>query len=87
MNGNLLTKRSNCTETKQKTLEELDFVFAVPTMTFAKYQLTEALPYWFKRWILFQRNATLRPLYKEERYKRASVKQVQHEEDAGKLSE
>jgi len=50
-------------ETKQKTLEELDYVFAVPTGKFAKYQLTEALPYWFKRWVLFRKNTELKPLY------------------------
>lgn len=31
-------------ETKQRTLEELDYVFAVPTRTFMKYQLTKTLP-------------------------------------------
>ncbi|KAK1987866.1 hypothetical protein LZ30DRAFT_579312 [Colletotrichum cereale] len=51
-------------ETKQRTLEELDYVFAVPTRVFMKYQLTKALPYWFKRWVLFRRDATLEPLYK-----------------------
>ncbi|OHW91474.1 hexose transporter protein [Colletotrichum incanum] len=51
-------------ETKQRTLEELDYVFAVPTRIFMKYQLTKALPYWFKRWVLFRRDATLEPLYK-----------------------
>lgn len=51
-------------ETKQRTLEELDYVFAVPTRTHAKYQLTQALPYFFKRWVLWQKNATLEPLYK-----------------------
>ena len=56
------------TETKQKTLEELDYVFAVPTSKFAKYQLTEAAPWWVKRYVLFQKSATLRPLYKEEHY-------------------
>jgi sugar porter (SP) family MFS transporter len=54
------------TETKQKTLEELDYVFAVPTSKFAKYQLTQAAPWWVKRYVLFQRSATLRPLYQEE---------------------
>jgi hypothetical protein len=38
-------------------------VFAVPTSKFAKYQLTEALPWWFQRYILFRKNAELRPLY------------------------
>ena len=50
-------------ETKQRTLEELDYVFVVPTRTHAKYQLTKALPYFFKRWILLQKNASLEPLY------------------------
>ena len=54
-------------ETMQRTLEELDWVFAVPTRTFAKYQLTVALPWWFKRYILFQRNATKKPLYHFEK--------------------
>ncbi len=50
-------------ETKQRTLEELDYVFAVPTRTHAKYQLTKALPYFVKRWVFFQKSATLVPLY------------------------
>lgn len=50
-------------ETKQRTLEELDYVFALPTSRFAKYQLTKALPWFFKRWVLFQRDAKLEPLY------------------------
>ena len=51
-------------ETKQRTLEELDYVFAVPTRTHMKYQLTKALPYWLKRYVLFQKNARLEPLYR-----------------------
>lgn len=31
-------------ETKQRTLEELDYVFGVPTRTHMHYQLTRALP-------------------------------------------
>ena len=50
-------------ETKQRTLEELDYVFAVPTRTHAKYQLTKSLPYFLKRWVLLQKSATLQPLY------------------------
>ncbi|KAK0625407.1 hypothetical protein B0T17DRAFT_272539 [Bombardia bombarda] len=50
-------------ETKQRTLEELDYVFAVPTHKFASYQLTQALPWWFKRWVLWRRDAQLKPLY------------------------
>jgi MFS family permease len=50
-------------ETKQRTLEELDYVFAVPTRTHAKYQLTKALPWWFKRYVLWRKNATCEELY------------------------
>ncbi|KAI0598819.1 sugar transporter-domain-containing protein [Biscogniauxia sp. FL1348] len=53
-------------ETKQRTLEELDYVFAVPNRKFAAYQVTKALPWWFKRWVLFNRNATLEPLYHKD---------------------
>ncbi|KAG7007644.1 sugar transporter [Physcia stellaris] len=51
-------------ETKQRTLEELDYVFAVPTRTHMKYQLTKALPYWFKRYVFRNKSARLEPLYK-----------------------
>lgn len=50
-------------ETKQRTLEELDYIFAVPTRTHMRYQLFEALPWWFNRWVLFRKGAELRPLY------------------------
>ncbi|KAM5355620.1 hypothetical protein ACJ41O_002266 [Fusarium nematophilum] len=50
-------------ETKQRTLEELDYIFAVPTRVFMQYQVTKALPWWIKRWIFFQPDAALEPLY------------------------
>ncbi|KAF5351752.1 hypothetical protein D9756_007418 [Leucocoprinus leucothites] len=50
-------------ETKQRTLEELDYVFAVPTSKHVKYQVTKFLPYWIKRWVFFQKDAKLEPLY------------------------
>ncbi|KAI1499591.1 sugar transporter-domain-containing protein [Biscogniauxia marginata] len=53
-------------ETKQRTLEELDYVFAVPNRKFAAYQVTKAIPWWFKRWVLFNKNATLEPLYQKD---------------------
>ncbi|OKL63218.1 hypothetical protein UA08_01311 [Talaromyces atroroseus] len=49
-------------ETKQRTLEELDYIFAVPTRRHMRYQVGTALPYWIKRYI-FRRNVTLKPLY------------------------
>jgi MFS family permease len=50
-------------ETKQRTLEELDYVFAVPTSKHVAYQAKVFLPYWIRRWIFFNRNAKLEPLY------------------------
>ncbi|RAL62826.1 hypothetical protein DID88_004668 [Monilinia fructigena] len=54
-------------ETKQRTIEELNFVFAVPTRTHIHYQLTKALPWWTRRYIFRQRHVTLEPLYDFEK--------------------
>ncbi|KAL3464404.1 hypothetical protein BJX64DRAFT_254910 [Aspergillus heterothallicus] len=51
-------------ETKQRTLEELDYIFAVPTRTHMRYQAFQVLPWWIKRYVFFQKNARLEPLYK-----------------------
>lgn len=51
-------------ETKALTLEELDFVFAVPASRFASYQVRSWLPYFVKRYIFWQKNASLTPLYR-----------------------
>lgn len=50
-------------ETKALTLEELDYVFALPTTRFMSYQVNEVLPYFTRRFVLFQKEAELRPLY------------------------
>ncbi|KXL50891.1 hypothetical protein M433DRAFT_60963 [Acidomyces richmondensis BFW] len=50
-------------ETKQRTLEELDYVFAVPTRKHGKYHVTKSLPYFFKRWVAMDKKAKLEPLY------------------------
>lgn len=50
-------------ETKQRSLEELDYVFGVPTRTHAKYQLTQVLPCWIKRYILMRKDAVCPGLY------------------------
>lgn len=39
-------------ETKQRSLEELDYVFGVSTKRHMNYQLYEVLPWWFRRYIL-----------------------------------
>ena len=49
-------------ETKQRTLEELDYVFAVPTSKHISYQAKVFLPYWIRRYVFFQK-VELQPLY------------------------
>ena len=51
-------------ETKQRTLEELDYIFAVPTSTHMRYQLFQVLPWWFNRYVLRRKVPDLEPLYK-----------------------
>jgi len=55
-------------ETKQKTLEELDYVFAVPTRTHMKYQAGTVAPWWFKRYVLRRKGLPSPTLYKLETY-------------------
>lgn len=50
-------------ETKQRTLEELDYIFAVPTRVHMHYQVFKVLPWWIQRYI-FRRDVHLEPLYK-----------------------
>ncbi|KAI9815738.1 MAG: hypothetical protein M1827_002134 [Pycnora praestabilis] len=69
-------------ETKQRTLEELDYVFAVPTRTHMHYQLTKALPWWFKRYVFFQKGATLEPLYKFDNVASDQAAAVPHKKGA-----
>ncbi|KAF1954160.1 MFS transporter [Byssothecium circinans] len=51
-------------ETKQRTLEELDYIFAVPTRTHMKYQVSENLPWWFKTYVLRKKGLKKPVLYK-----------------------
>ncbi|KAJ7586385.1 hypothetical protein C8J56DRAFT_828274 [Mycena floridula] len=60
-------------ETMQRTLEELDYVFAVPTSRHIHYQATVYLPYWIKRWVFMRKNATLQPLYNFEEVESITV--------------
>jgi hypothetical protein len=50
-------------ETKQKTLEELDYVFSVPDRKLASYHMNTVLPYAIKRYIFFQKDAKCPELY------------------------
>lgn len=53
-------------ETKQFTLEQLDYVFGIRTRRHIHYQFTQSLPYFIKRWIFWNRKAKLEPLYQME---------------------
>ncbi|KAK6083631.1 hexose transporter [Seiridium cupressi] len=50
-------------ETKQRTLEELDYVFGLPTAKFVQYQLKKWLPWWIQRYVFWRKDAKLEPLY------------------------
>ncbi|KAK1221071.1 hypothetical protein PQX77_016118 [Marasmius sp. AFHP31] len=60
-------------ETKQRTLEELDYIFAVPTWKHISYQGTKTLPYWIKRYVFWRKNAVLEPLYNFEEVESITV--------------
>lgn len=53
-------------ETKQKTLEELDYVFAVSDRTHARYQLGTVLPWWIRRWIFQKKGEVCPELYHDD---------------------
>ncbi|KAM0546743.1 hypothetical protein ACHAPJ_010671 [Fusarium lateritium] len=50
-------------ETAKRSLEELDYVFAVPTTVHAKHQLTQVLPWWIQRYVFLQKNLPEPQLY------------------------
>jgi sugar porter (SP) family MFS transporter len=53
-------------ETKQRSLEELDYVFGVSTRRHMKYQVKEVAPWWFKRYVLQRKGLPSPELYKFE---------------------
>jgi hypothetical protein len=55
-------------ETKQLTLEELDQVFSVPTKSYLKYELTTWLPWFIKRYVLFQKVERPPPIIEKEEF-------------------
>ncbi|KAK5135943.1 hypothetical protein LTR08_004401 [Meristemomyces frigidus] len=50
-------------ETKQRTLEELDYIFAVPSKQFIAYQTGTWAPWWFNKYMMMRKGAHLKPLY------------------------
>lgn len=49
-------------ETKQRTLEELDYVFGIPVRVQIRYQVREVVPAWLKRVLFIDRHAQPQPL-------------------------
>ncbi|KAJ5360645.1 hypothetical protein N7517_009836 [Penicillium concentricum] len=69
-------------ETMQRSLEELDYVFGVPTRTHAKYHLTQVLPWWIKRYVLMRKDAVCPELYRATQdYATAPVPEVKAEKE------
>lgn len=50
-------------ETKQRTLEEMDYIFAVPMRTHMKFQLGKMLPWWIRRYIFLRKGDPAPQLY------------------------
>jgi len=50
-------------ETKQRTLEEMDYIFAVPMRTHMKFQAGKMFPWWFRRYILRRKGEPAPQLY------------------------
>lgn len=50
-------------ETKQRSLEQLDYIFSTPMRTHMKFQATMVLPWWFKRHVLFKKGEKEPNLY------------------------
>lgn len=50
-------------ETKQLSLEELDYVFDISTRKFSWYNFTEVLPWFIRRYVFMHKDAVCRELY------------------------
>lgn len=62
--------------TRKRTLEELDFVFSVPTRRHMAYQLRAWLPWFVKRYVLLQKRAELAPFYQLEGVRGGGVRRT-----------
>ncbi|TKA78765.1 hypothetical protein B0A55_04125 [Friedmanniomyces simplex] len=52
--------------TKQRSLEELDYVFGVSTRKHARFQATQMFPWWFRRYVLWRKGQPMPQLYRFE---------------------
>lgn len=55
-------------ETKQLTLEEIDSVFAIPTKKFLHYEITQSVPYFWKRHFFRQQVAKPPPIFEKSEW-------------------
>jgi hypothetical protein len=69
-------------ETKQRTLEEMDYIFAVPMRTHMRFKLTRTLPWFIRRWIFFRKGAPKPELYHFDQ--EASSNEALNEKPTGK---
>jgi hypothetical protein len=58
---------------RQRTLEELDYIFGVPTRRHAAYHMRTWIPWFVKRYVFCQRDAKLEPLYHLEGFSGGTV--------------
>lgn len=59
-------------ETKQRSLEELDYVFAVPTTVHAKFQVSKKLRWWVGKYVFRRKNTVDPQLYHFEGQEQSS---------------
>lgn len=62
----VIVETRSLTRQRQRTLEELDYIFGVPTRRHVAYQIRTWLPWAVKRHLFFQRGARLEPLYDDD---------------------
>lgn len=73
-------------ETKQRSLEELDYVFGITTRAHMRYQIRQSLPWWFKTYILRKKNVHCEELYKFESTSQQRFSESDREDSKGVAS-
>lgn len=66
-------------ETRLKTLDELDDVFAIPSRAFIRYQVTSFLPWLWRRYLLRDQHAELRPLEVDGEYRQLGQDELEQD--------
>lgn len=66
-------------ETRLKTLDELDDVFAIPSRAFIRHQVTSFLPWLWRRYLLRDQHAELRPLEVDGEYRQLGQDELEQD--------